>query len=61
MTSDLIAYLALLTSIVSLVVSFIALYRDRHIISVRAVPVGNLNGSFDLNTKGNPPALPGRQ
>jgi len=49
MTSDQISYLALLASIVSLIVSFLTLYRDRHVISVRAVPIGNSNGSFDLN------------
>ena len=49
MTPEQISYLAFLTSIVSLVVAFLALYRDRHIVSVRAVPVGNLDGSFNLN------------
>lgn len=49
MDSEYVSYLALLTAIVSLVVSFLALHRDRHIVNVRAVPVGNLDGTFNLN------------
>jgi hypothetical protein len=35
MSSDYIAYLALLTSIISLVVSFLTLHRDRHVVKAR--------------------------
>jgi hypothetical protein len=49
MTADQIAYLALLTSFVALVVSFLTLYRDRHVISVRAVPVETSTGVYSLH------------
>lgn len=49
MNADQIAYLALLTSVISLVVSFLALYRDRHEISVRAVPFESENGINSLH------------
>tara|TARA_B100001059_G_scaffold214594_1_gene231476 strand:+ start:192 stop:614 length:423 start_codon:yes stop_codon:yes gene_type:complete len=49
MSSEYISYLALLTAIVSLVVSFLALHRDRHVVRVRAVPIGNIDGTFNLN------------
>lgn len=43
MSSDYIAYLALLTSIVSLVVSFLALYKDRHVVKARGSIFGTPN------------------
>ncbi|MBB3825079.1 hypothetical protein [Xanthomonas arboricola] len=49
MTSDQIAYLALLASVISLIVSFLTLYRDRHVVSVRAVPVEDPIGIYNLN------------
>jgi len=49
MNTDQIAYLALLTSVVSLVVSFVTLRRDRHVISVRAVPIELTQGIFHLH------------
>ncbi|WP_139163039.1 hypothetical protein [Desulfonatronum thiosulfatophilum] len=49
MTTEQIAYFALLSSIVSLVVSFLNLYRDRHVVRVRAVAVMDLNGVPELN------------
>ncbi len=48
MTSDQISYLALIASVISLIVSFLTLYRDRHVISVWAVPVGDSNGIYSL-------------
>ncbi|MEC4723319.1 hypothetical protein RY831_29630 [Noviherbaspirillum sp. CPCC 100848] len=49
MTADQISYLALLTSVASLVVSFLVLYRDRHVVSVRAVPVEISAGVYSLH------------
>ena len=49
MTAEQIAYFALLASIVSLVISFLTLYRDRHVISVRAVPFESSKGVYNLN------------
>jgi hypothetical protein len=49
MNADQIAYLALLTSVISLVVSFLTLYRDRHEISVRAVPFESGIGVYGLH------------
>ena len=49
MAPEQIAYLALIASIISLIVSFLTLYRDRHVFSVRAVPVGDSNGTYSLH------------
>jgi len=49
MDDNAISYLALLTSVVSLVISFVTLYRDRHVITARAVPVQQNDGSFALH------------
>lgn len=49
MTSEQIAYSALIASTISLIVSFLTLYRDRHVVSVRAVPVGDSNGIYSLH------------
>ena len=49
MTSDQIAYLALLASLISLIVSFLTLNRDRHVVSVRAVPVEDPKGTCNLH------------
>ena len=48
MAADHIAYLALLASLVSLVVSFLALYRDRHEVRARADAVIDLQGVCNL-------------
>lgn len=48
MTSDYVAYLALLASLVSLVVSFLTLYRDRHIVRASADAVIDLQGICHL-------------
>lgn len=39
MDSNYISYLALITAVVSLIVSFVSLHRDRHVVTVRAVPI----------------------
>lgn len=49
MATEQIAYLALFVSIASLVVSFLNLYRDRHVVRVRAVAVVGLDGVPELN------------
>ncbi len=48
MNSDSVAYLALLVSLVSLVVSFLTLYRDRHVVRARADAVIDLHGVCHL-------------
>ena len=48
MDDNAISYLALLTSLVSLVVSFLTLYRDRHEVAARAVPIEQSDGTFSL-------------
>ena len=48
MNSDSVAYLALLVSLVSLVVSFLTLYRDRHVVRARADAVIDLQGICHL-------------
>lgn len=48
MTTDHVAYLALLASLVSLVVSFLTLYRDRHVVRATADAVINLQGVCNL-------------
>lgn len=48
MNSDHVAYLALLTSLVSLVVSFLTLYRDRHVVRATADAEIDLQGICHL-------------
>ena len=43
MSSDYIAYLALLTSIVSIVISFVALHRDKHVVNAKGSIFGSPN------------------
>jgi hypothetical protein len=49
MDDNTISYLALLTSVVSLVVSFLTLYRDRHAVTARAVPFQQTDGTYSLH------------
>lgn len=48
MNADQIAYLALMVSVASLVVSFMTLYRDRHVVRVRAVSFFDTQGVCNL-------------
>lgn len=48
MNSDYVAYLALIVSLFSLVVSFLTLYRDRHVVRARADAVVDLQGVCHL-------------